>query len=142
MSHAGMGKLARHPRMFDQVLVLANGATVNVRTAVPKKVVKLATDPTVHPAWNPDSNKGLLDQTGQVSRFMRRFEGYYEQDPRLSAAATADVEDAAAEPASGVAAAAGKAAPSGKAAKPADKGKAKASSPAAAAAAAPAAKKK
>jgi ribosomal protein L31 len=73
-----MARLARQPRAFPQVLVLANGATVTVRSTVPKRVVKLATDPTVHPAWNPDRGKGAVEQTGQMSRFLRRFESYYD----------------------------------------------------------------
>ena len=105
-----MAKLSRQPRLFEQTIVLANGATVKVQTTVPKKVVKLTTDPTVHPAWNPDRNKGQLDTTGQASRFLRRYEGFFDATTGSEAATAAEPAKAAAA----AAAAPAKAAAAGK----------------------------
>ena len=110
-----MAKLSRQPRLFEQTMVLANGATVKVQTTVPKKVVKLTTDPTAHPAWNPDRNKGQLDTTGQASRFLRRYEGFFDATAGTEAAAAAEpAAKPTAKPAKVAAAAPAKAAAAGK----------------------------
>src|ERR1700722_17725369 len=60
------------PRLFNQQIVLSNGATYTLRTTSPKPRMKLIKDTRNHPLWNPSESLQTLDESGQLSKFVRR----------------------------------------------------------------------
>ncbi|KAF9180301.1 hypothetical protein BGZ51_006301 [Haplosporangium sp. Z 767] len=64
----------RPPELFDQTIVLSNGATFTLRTPSPRPQIRLTRDTRNHPLWNPDM-KGHAggDDSGQLSKFAKKF---------------------------------------------------------------------
>ncbi|KAG0336029.1 hypothetical protein BG004_008224 [Podila humilis] len=65
---------ARSPELFDQTIVLSNGATFTLRTPSPRSQIRLTRDTRNHPLWNPDlSGNASSDDSGQLSKFAKKF---------------------------------------------------------------------
>ncbi|KAL1922492.1 mitochondrial 54S ribosomal protein bL31m [Calcarisporiella thermophila] len=83
------------PEMFDQRIVLSNGATYVIRSTSPRQQVVLSKDTRNHPLWNPDtSSESLQDESGQLARFAKRFgdmEGFHEIDVMDSGEAVSSI---------------------------------------------------
>ncbi|KAF9971292.1 hypothetical protein BGZ73_005800 [Actinomortierella ambigua] len=64
----------RFPEMFDQTVVLSNGATFTLRTPSPRAQIRLTRDTRNHPLWNPElRGQSTSDESGQLSRFAKKF---------------------------------------------------------------------
>ncbi|KAG9291625.1 hypothetical protein G9A89_022044 [Geosiphon pyriformis] len=61
------------PGLFTQQIILTNGATYKIRSTSPKPVIKLVKDTRNHPLWNPESRDGIHDESGQLSKFHKKF---------------------------------------------------------------------
>ncbi|KAF9431345.1 hypothetical protein BGZ76_000430 [Entomortierella beljakovae] len=67
-------KRSRFPELFDQTIVLSNGATFTLRTPSPRPQIRLTRDTRNHPLWNPDLRGNTSsDDSGQLSRFAKKF---------------------------------------------------------------------
>ncbi|KAG0364373.1 hypothetical protein BC939DRAFT_250690 [Gamsiella multidivaricata] len=65
---------SRFPELFDQTVVLSNGATFTLRTPSPRSQIRLTRDTRNHPLWNPEMHgKSSGDDSGQLSRFAKKF---------------------------------------------------------------------
>ncbi|KAF9584740.1 hypothetical protein BGW38_005344 [Lunasporangiospora selenospora] len=65
---------SRAPELFDQTIVLSNGATFTLRTPSPRPQIRLTRDTRNHPLWNPDMSRGMSsDDSGQLTRFTKKF---------------------------------------------------------------------
>ncbi|KAF9166509.1 hypothetical protein DFQ26_007691 [Actinomortierella ambigua] len=64
----------RFPEMFDQTVVLSNGATFTLRTPSPRAQIRLTRDTRNHPLWNPElRGQSTGDESGQLSKFAKKF---------------------------------------------------------------------
>ncbi|KAF9933887.1 hypothetical protein FBU30_004055 [Linnemannia zychae] len=64
----------RSPELFDQTIVLSNGATFTLRTPSPRSHLRLTRDTRNHPLWNPDMRGNISnDESGQLSKFSKKF---------------------------------------------------------------------
>ncbi|KAF9113138.1 hypothetical protein BGX27_002131 [Mortierella sp. AM989] len=64
----------RFPELFDQTVVLSNGATFTLRTPSPRSQIRLTRDTRNHPLWNPEMRGNTSgDDSGQLSRFAKKF---------------------------------------------------------------------
>ncbi|KAF9916866.1 hypothetical protein BX616_002586 [Lobosporangium transversale] len=64
----------RFPELFDQTIVLSNGATFTLRTPSPRAQIRLTRDTRNHPLWNPEMRGNATgDDSGQLSRFAKKF---------------------------------------------------------------------
>ena len=72
-SYATTIKLSVRPRLFTQQIILTNGATYTLRTTSPRPRMKLIKDTRNHPLWNPDSSQSFDDESGQLSKFIKKF---------------------------------------------------------------------
>ncbi|KAG0235696.1 hypothetical protein BGW41_000698 [Actinomortierella wolfii] len=64
----------RFPEMFDQTVVLSNGATFTLRTPSPRQQIRLTRDTRNHPLWNPElRGQSTGDDSGQLSKFAKKF---------------------------------------------------------------------
>ncbi|KAG0330289.1 hypothetical protein BGZ99_006013 [Dissophora globulifera] len=64
----------RFPELFDQTIVLSNGATFTLRTPSPRPQIRLTRDTRNHPLWNPELRGNVSgDDSGQLSRFAKKF---------------------------------------------------------------------
>ncbi|KAF8978608.1 hypothetical protein BGZ46_006283 [Entomortierella lignicola] len=64
----------RSPELFDQTVVLSNGATFTLRTPSPRPQIRLTRDTRNHPLWNPELRGNISgDDSGQLSRFSKKF---------------------------------------------------------------------
>ncbi|KAG0245770.1 hypothetical protein B0O80DRAFT_453048 [Mortierella sp. GBAus27b] len=62
------------PELFDQTVVLSNGATFTLRTPSPRPQIRLTRDTRNHPLWNPELRGGAsTDDSGQLSKFSKKF---------------------------------------------------------------------
>jgi ribosomal protein L31 len=66
--------VTRTPELFDQTIVLSNGATFTLRTPSPRPQIRLTRDTRNHPLWNPEMRGNTSsDDSGQLSRFAKKF---------------------------------------------------------------------
>ncbi|KAG0068612.1 hypothetical protein BGZ89_004405 [Linnemannia elongata] len=64
----------RSPELFDQTIVLSNGATFTLRTPSPRAQIRLTRDTRNHPLWNPEMRGNISgDDSGQLSKFAKKF---------------------------------------------------------------------
>ncbi|KAF9360620.1 hypothetical protein BGX26_008458 [Mortierella sp. AD094] len=64
----------RFPELFDQTVVLSNGATFTLRTPSPRSQIRLTRDTRNHPLWNPEMRGNTSgDDSGQLSKFAKKF---------------------------------------------------------------------
>ncbi|KAF9100909.1 hypothetical protein BGX29_006144 [Mortierella sp. GBA35] len=64
----------RSPELFDQTIVLSNGATFTLRTPSPRSQIRLTRDTRNHPLWNPEMRGNISgDESGQLSKFAKKF---------------------------------------------------------------------
>ncbi|KAF8938412.1 hypothetical protein EDD21DRAFT_392410 [Dissophora ornata] len=64
----------RFPELFDQTIVLSNGATFTLRTPSPRPQIRLTRDTRNHPLWNPEMRGNASgDDSGQLSKFAKKF---------------------------------------------------------------------
>ncbi|KAG0348800.1 hypothetical protein BG005_011304 [Podila minutissima] len=64
----------RSPELFDQTIVLSNGATFTLRTPSPRAQLRLTRDTRNHPLWNPELRGNTSsDDSGQLSKFAKKF---------------------------------------------------------------------
>lgn len=64
----------RSPELFDQTIVLSNGATFTLRTPSPRAQIRLTRDTRNHPLWNPElRGNASSDDSGQLSKFAKKF---------------------------------------------------------------------
>ncbi|CAG8433599.1 1187_t:CDS:2 [Ambispora gerdemannii] len=61
------------PGLYTQKIILTDGATYTIQTTSPKPFVKLVRDTRNHPLWNPEMKHGMQDESGQLSKFQRKF---------------------------------------------------------------------
>ncbi|CAG8637851.1 3289_t:CDS:1 [Ambispora leptoticha] len=61
------------PGLYTQKIILTDGATYTIQTTSPKPLVKLVRDTRNHPLWNPELKHGMQDESGQLSKFQRKF---------------------------------------------------------------------
>lgn len=80
MLRRGLQTLA-HPQRFNRVLKLTDGSLIRVATIVPPPAnvqasfTQLNLDSLNHPSWNPElRDRILLDDRGEVAKFMAKFE--------------------------------------------------------------------
>ncbi|KAF9999746.1 hypothetical protein BGZ79_006654 [Entomortierella chlamydospora] len=65
---------SRFPELFDQTVVLSNGATFTMRTPSPRSQIRLTRDTRNHPLWNPEMRGNASgDDSGQLSKFAKKF---------------------------------------------------------------------
>ncbi|KAG0045511.1 hypothetical protein BGZ83_009303 [Gryganskiella cystojenkinii] len=66
--------VTRTPELFDQTIVLSNGATFTLRTPSPRPQIRLTRDTRNHPLWNPEMRGNASnDDSGQLSKFAKKF---------------------------------------------------------------------
>ncbi|KAF9415578.1 hypothetical protein BGZ94_000057 [Podila epigama] len=64
----------KSPELFDQTVVLSNGATFTLRTSSPRSQLRLTRDTRNHPLWNPElRGTSTGDDSGQLSKFAKKF---------------------------------------------------------------------
>ncbi|KAF9956847.1 hypothetical protein BGZ70_009749 [Mortierella alpina] len=68
------GTRSKFPELFDQTIVLSNGATFTLRTPSPRPQIRLTRDTRNHPLWNPEMRGNASgDDSGQLSKFAKKF---------------------------------------------------------------------
>eukprot|EP00042_Codosiga_hollandica_P022741 m.86162 g.86162 ORF g.86162 m.86162 type:complete len:102 (-) comp50907_c0_seq2:73-378(-) len=63
-----------HPRMYDVQVIYTNGATDTVRRTKPMDPIRLTEDVYNSAPWVTDPNL-VVDQSGQLSKFKKRYGG-------------------------------------------------------------------
>ncbi|PWY97545.1 hypothetical protein BCV70DRAFT_166699 [Testicularia cyperi] len=70
--------LPRPVPKFSSTTMLADGSSIQLSTTSPRRLTRLARDPTNHPLWNPGQERKVGgdadDDSGRLGRFRRRFQ--------------------------------------------------------------------